>query len=195
MVTLPSMGLPAAAADGAGLTVEDQATRLLGLLPDDADLLLVGHSAGCSVVVEAARRSHRVGGLVLVGPTTDPAAATWPRMAVQWLRTASHERLWEAGVLGPQYRATGVRSMLRGMDAMRHYRTDIGLAAARPPTRIVRGSHDRIAPEAWCDDLARSCGASVLTVAGAGHMVPLTHPQAVVDAIGQLGPGSAEDLR
>ena len=85
--------------------------------------------------------------------------------------------------------------MLRGMDAMRHYRTDIGLATAQTPTRIVRGSHDRIAPEAWCDDLARSCGASVLTVPGAGHMVPLTHPQAVVDAIGQLGPGSAEDLR
>ena len=27
---------------------------------------------------------------------------------------------WEVGVLGPQYRETGVRSMVRGMDRVRH---------------------------------------------------------------------------
>ena len=127
VLTLPTLGLPAGS--GAGLSVEDQAARLQGLLPDRGGLVLVGHSAGCSVVVEAARRTDRVRGLVLVGPTTDPAAATWPRIARQWLRAASRERLWEVGVLAPQYSATGVRSMLRGMDEMRHYRTDVGHCA------------------------------------------------------------------
>jgi pimeloyl-ACP methyl ester carboxylesterase len=79
-----------------------------------------------------------------------------------------------------------VRSMLRGMDTMRHYRTDVGLAAASAPTRIVRGSHDRIASEDWCAHLARTSGASVLSVPGAGHMVPLTNPDAVVAAIEDL---------
>lgn len=185
VLTLPAMGV--AAAPGVPLGVEDHAARLLGLLPEQEGLVLVGHSASCPVVVEVARRTDRVRGLVLVGPTTDPAAATWSRIAAQWLRTASHERLWEVGVLAPQYRATGVRSMLRGMDAMRRYRTDVGLAAASRPTRIVRGEHDRIASLDWCRHLARTSPASVTTVPGAGHMVPLTHPEAVVDAIEALG--------
>jgi pimeloyl-ACP methyl ester carboxylesterase len=184
VVLLPAMGRPADA--GADLRVEAQAARLLDLLPAEGDLVLVGHSASCSVVVEAARHTGVVRGLVLVGPTTDPAAATWPRMVMQWLRTASHERLWEVGVLTPQYRSTGVASMVRGMDQMRRYRTDLGLAQASPPTRIIHGAYDRIASERWCAHLAEASTASVTAVPGASHMVPLTHPQAVVDAVHSL---------
>ncbi len=184
VVPLPAMGLPAAV--GADLRVEAQAERLVTRLPGGGDLVLVGHSASCPVVVEAARHTGVVRGLVLVGPTTDPTAATWPRMVAQWLRTASHEPLWEVGVLTPQYRATGVGSMARGMDQMRRYRTDVGLTPPSPPTRIIRGAYDRIASERWCAHLARSSDASVTTVPGAGHMVPLTHPQAVVHAVHDL---------
>jgi pimeloyl-ACP methyl ester carboxylesterase len=38
---------------------------------------VLGNSFGCQVAVElAVRHPHRVGGLVLVGPTIDPAART-----------------------------------------------------------------------------------------------------------------------
>ena len=68
VVLLPAMGRPADA--GADLRVEAQAARLLDLLPAEGDLVLVGHSASCSVVVEAARHTGVVRGLALVGPTT-----------------------------------------------------------------------------------------------------------------------------
>lgn len=181
VVLLPSLGRRGRGAD---LRVEAQAMRLLQeLAADDARVVLAGHSASCAVVVEAARRSTTVLGLVLVGPVTDPGARTWPRMLGQWVRTATHERLREAPVLVRQYAHTGVLAMLRGMDAVRSYRTDHALARLDLPVIVVRGARDRIAPQDWCDRLAFGPQAQVRTVEGAAHMVPLTHPDAVATAI------------
>ena len=76
-----------------------------------------------------------------------------------------------------------LKKELRGMDAARRYRTDHALAGLHVPLVVVRGEHDRIAPLDWC----RTLTADVTTVAGAGHMVPLTHPQAVADAVRRVG--------
>jgi pimeloyl-ACP methyl ester carboxylesterase len=69
------------------------ADHLLADLPTGGRVVLTGHSASSQIVVEAARSApDRVAGLVLVGPTTDPRAATWPALVRRWLRTAMHER-------------------------------------------------------------------------------------------------------
>jgi pimeloyl-ACP methyl ester carboxylesterase len=181
VVTLPAMGRSAHGI--ADLSVQAQVRRLLAALPPHGGLVLVGHSASCQVVVEVAADSPRVQALVLVGPTTDPAAATWPRIVSRWLRTARHERPWEPGVLAPQYRRTGLVSLVRGMEQIRRHRTDLALGRASTRVLVIRGEHDRIAPARWCQVLATLSGGSVTTVAGAGHMVPLTHPQVVGSAI------------
>lgn len=183
VLPLPALGL--GAPRGTDLTVQAQAGRVVRLLPSGRPVVLVGHSASCAVVVEVARRTA-VAGLVLIGPVTDPRAATWPRMVAQWLRTARHERPQEVPVLLPQYARTGVWSMLRGMDATRRYRTDHALAGLDVPVEIVRGEHDRIATPEWCTTLVAGDGDRVTTVAGAGHMVPVTHPAAVPAAVGRL---------
>jgi pimeloyl-ACP methyl ester carboxylesterase len=169
------------------LSVESQAARLLTSLPSGQAIVLVAHSAGCPVVVEAARRARDVVGLVLVGPVTDPAARTWPRMLAQWARTAGHERPGEAPVLAPQYRHTGIVSMLRGMDAMRRFRTDLAAAELSLPVEIVRGDKDRIATHQWSSALRLASNGRLTTIHGAAHMVPLTHPHAVVAAVDRLG--------
>jgi pimeloyl-ACP methyl ester carboxylesterase len=181
VVLLPSMGQPAPR--GTDLRVERQAERLLRELPSGQPVILVGHSASCPVVVDVATRSHDVAGLVLVGPVTDPAAQTWPRMLSQWIRTAVHETPAEATVLAPQYRRTGPASMYRGMDAVRHFRTDLTLLPLQLPVEIVRGANDRIASQAWSSRLGQASEGRLTTVPGAAHMVPLTHPAAVVAAI------------
>jgi pimeloyl-ACP methyl ester carboxylesterase len=99
VVLLPSLGQPARR--GTDLRVERQAERLLQTLPKQRPIILVGHSASCPVVVEAAAQSGYVAGFVLVGPVTDPAAQTWPRMLTQWVRAAGQERIAEATVLFP----------------------------------------------------------------------------------------------
>jgi len=178
---LPSMGYRAARRPD--LRVERQVERLLTAMPHGKRSILVGHSASCPVIVEAATRSSDVVGLVLVGPVTDPRAQSWPRMLGQWPRVARHERLQEARVLLPQYRRTGAVSMLRGMNAVRRFRTDEALRLRRLPVEIIRGEQDRIAPADWCSRLRSASGGRLVTVVGAGHMVPLTHPPAVVAGI------------
>jgi pimeloyl-ACP methyl ester carboxylesterase len=181
VVTLPALGHAAPA--GVDLGVEAQAARLASRLPAGPSLVLVGHSASCQVVAEVAVHDERVVGLVLVGPTTDPARSSWPAMLTQWVRTARHERVWEAGILLPQYRRTGAASMLRGLDVLRRHRLDQTLPAVprRAPVavRVVRGEHDRIAGRRWCAGLAAAAGGTVTTVSDAGHMVPVTHPAAL----------------
>jgi pimeloyl-ACP methyl ester carboxylesterase len=142
-------------------------------------------------VVEAARRTATVVGLVLVGPVTDPAASTWPRMLAQWVRTATHERFSEAAVLVPQYRRTGPGSMVRGMDAIRHFRTDVALTGLGVPVEIVRGHKDRIASRQWSAALRRIADGRLTTVHGAAHMVPLTHPTAVAAAVARARTATA----
>lgn len=181
VVLLPSMGRPAPR--GTNLRTERQAKRLLQTLPGGEPMILVGHSASCPVVVEAASRSRDVAGLVLVGPVTDPAARTWPRMLSQWVRAATHERPARATVLFPQYWRTGAGSMLRGMDAVRHFRTDLALVRLTLPVEIVRGEKDRIASQEWCSQLRGRSNGRLTSVGGAAHMVPVTHPAAVVAAV------------
>lgn len=185
VVLLPSMGQRAQRRTD--LSVESQAARLLRSLPSGQAIILVAHSASCPVVVEAASRERDVIGLVLVGPVTDPAAHTWPRMLSQWARTASHERPGETPVLAPQYRHTGILSMLRGMDAVRHFRTDLAATRLNLPVEIVRGDKDRIASHEWSSALGQASNGRLTTIHGAAHMVPLTHPHAVVAAVDRLG--------
>jgi pimeloyl-ACP methyl ester carboxylesterase len=184
VVLLPSLGQRVPR--GTDLTVERQAERLLRRLSKGQSAILVGHSASCPVVVEAATRTSDVVGLVLVGPVTDPAAQTWPRMLSQWVRTAGHEWPSEAPVLVPQYWGTGILSMLRGMDAMRHFRTDVALSRLELPVQIVRGEKDRIASHEFSSVLSRVSNGRLTTIQGAAHMVPLTHPTAVAVAVDRL---------
>lgn len=184
VVLLPSMGQPVPR--GTGVSVELQAERLLHRLPRGASTILVGHSASCPVVVEAARHTDDVVGLVLAGAVTDPAAHTWPRMLAQWGRTAIHERPGEARVLAPQYRHTGILSMLRGMDSLRRFRTDHALSGLDLPVEVVRGDKDRIASHEWSSVLRRASNGGLSTIHGAAHMVPLTHPAAVVAAVDRV---------
>lgn len=182
-VLLPSLGRRSPR--GMDLTVERQAQRLLSELSGQGvdSVVLVGHSASCPVVVEAAARSQIVAGLVLIGPVTDPRARTWPGILVLWFRTVTHERLHELAVLIPQYWHTGLVSMVRGMNAIRWYRTDHALARLDLPVVVLRGALDRIALQDWSARLSANARGRLQEVDGAGHMVPLTHPDPVVAAV------------
>ena len=184
VVSVPSMGRPARRR--ADLSVPALANELRDTLAEGDGVVLVGHSASCQVVAQAAADDDRVAGVVLVGPTTDPAAKGWLRLVARWVRTAPHERTWEVRALAPQYRRTGLRSIAAGMHRVRHHRVDDALASTSVPVVVVRGEHDRIAPQQWCRHLAEVSGGEVRTVAGGAHMLPLTHPDAVAEAVASV---------
>jgi len=151
--------------------------------------VLVGHSASCQVVARAAALApDRVGALVLVGPTTDPAAASWPRLAQRWLRTAVWERPGQVPLLARSYTRTGLGWMRRTMEAARHEDIRDDLRAVRCPVLVVRGRHDRICPERWAHELVdlSPAGSRAVTLRRGGHMVPLTEGAAVASAVSGL---------
>jgi pimeloyl-ACP methyl ester carboxylesterase len=178
VVTLPGFGEPALGAD---LSPPVLARLLLARLrPATSSVVLVGHSSSCQVVAHAARiQADVVGGLVLVGPTTDPRAASWPRLAARWLATAVHEKPSQVPLLAAQYRLTGLWDMGRAMDQARRDRIGATLAHVRCPVLVIRGPHDRICPEDW----ARSLSTLAVTLPGGGHMVPWTHGPATAAII------------
>ncbi|WP_210649559.1 alpha/beta fold hydrolase [Nocardioides sp. SYSU D00065] len=150
--------------------------RLTADLP--AGVVLVGHSASCQVVARAAALApDRVAALVLVGPTTDPRADTWPRLAARWLRTAAWERPAQVPFLVRSYTRAGPVWMARTMDRARREDVRGDLRAVRCPVLVVRGRHDRICPEDWTRALASlgPAGSRAVTLRRGGHMVPLTH--------------------
>jgi pimeloyl-ACP methyl ester carboxylesterase len=181
VVALPAFGLrvsratpldPRSAADV--LAARLRARRLVAGGP----VLLLGHSASCQVVTETARRHpDTVRGLVLVGPTTDPPAAPWPRLAARWLRTAAHEDPRRVPAMLHEYATTRLSGFLRTMDRARRHDLREALAATDVPVLVVRGPHDHLAPAAWLARLAAlRPGVEVATMSAGAHMVPLTHP-------------------
>jgi pimeloyl-ACP methyl ester carboxylesterase len=150
--------------------------------------LVIALSAGCQVAAHLALLApDRVTGLVLIGPTTDPRAATWPRLVRRWVRTVRSEPVHQLPALLRQYRRTGPTAMVRAMDRARHDRIDETLSRVDSPILVLRGAHDHISPEDWTESLALQPGnrdgvASTrrsVTLGGGAHMVPYTHGPAV----------------
>ena len=70
------------------------------------------------------------------------------------------------------------------MQAARRHRLDATLATVRCPVLVVRGPHDAICAADWAAALAAAAprGCAVTLPAG-GHMVPVTHPDALAAQI------------
>ena len=197
VVALPGYGVPVA--HGAAPDPAALAARLRDRLDAAhvAQAVLLGHSASCQIVVEAAVRDPaRVVGVVLVGPTTDPRAGGWPALALRWLRTAVHERPGQIPVLARDYHRTGLADMSRAMDVARRHRIDHLLPGVACPVLVVRGRHDRISPADWVATLAALApqGQAATLPAGA-HMVPITHPAALAARIEAFHPGGVRGSR
>jgi pimeloyl-ACP methyl ester carboxylesterase len=167
--------------------------------------LLVGHSFGCQIAAEVAvRRPELAAGLVLIGPTADPAARTAVGQLARGVPTAAFERptfgVWAAR----DYARAGARVLAAEMRSMVSYRLeDVLPAVAAPgravPVRVVRGAHDYLAPQRWAERVARLAGAPPPTVVpGWGHAVHYGDPDAVARLVLALarsvagaGPGAA----
>lgn len=142
---LPGYGLPAGR--GTDLSPAVLGARLGEDLRGGPPTVLAAHSSGCQVAVHAAGAADgAVVGLVLVGPTTDPRGRGWPALVRRWLRTAAHEDPRQVPCLVRQYAATGLRTMLRAMDAARRDDPRVALDGLDVPVLVVRGAQDRICP-------------------------------------------------
>jgi 2-hydroxy-6-oxonona-2,4-dienedioate hydrolase len=150
--------------------------------------LIVANSLGAQIATELAVRSpESVRGLVLSGPTWDPAAPSLPLQFLRLLADSYREQpslvpvaLADYARRGPLHILQAARSMLRHPMAER-------LAQVSVPVVIVRGSGDPISGQRWAEQLAAApADGRLVTVHGAAHAVDWSHPGAVVQAVEEV---------
>lgn len=140
--------------------------------------VLVGNSLGCQVIAElAARRPERVAGVVLTGPTVDPAGRTMGEQFRRLLIDAPRERfsimfIW----LRSLYEAGLKRSWQTARYAVED-RIEENLPRVRAPALVICGSRDPVAPQAWAEQVAGMLPRGRLAViAGGPHALNYSAP-------------------
>ncbi|HEU4323056.1 MAG TPA: alpha/beta hydrolase, partial [Roseiflexaceae bacterium] len=188
---------PVYAPDLPGYGKSDKPPRALSL-PEMAEALaawmgvngleraaLLGNSMGCQVIAHlAVRHPALVDRAVLLGPTIDARARSFPRQLVRWLLDVPREApsqglvllrdLWDCGPL----RAAGlIRQTLRD-------RIEEQLPHMRAPTLVVRGARDPLVPQPWAEEVARLLPhGQLLTLPSAAHTPNYGAPLALVRAL------------
>jgi pimeloyl-ACP methyl ester carboxylesterase len=132
---------------------------------------VLGNSFGGQVAVELARRRpDLVASLILVGPTTDPTAATRRHQLGRLVRDLIHEDWRQAPILAADLRDAGLRRVFATLGHAVRDPIEPKLGVIRVPTLLVRGSLDRIAPQRWLERLAHAvAGAHMVVLSGAAH--------------------------
>ncbi len=147
--------------------------------------VLVGHSMGSQVVVEAALREPELASTVVVmGCVVDPAARSAPRQGLRLLHDFLLETPGANWAVLQDYLRTGPRWYLRTVPHMLAYRTEEAVVRLGLPLLVVRGARDPIAGHDWAEQLRRLAPvARLVEIPGAAHVVMHTRPAEVATAV------------
>jgi pimeloyl-ACP methyl ester carboxylesterase len=144
---------------------------------DRHHVILLGHSTGAQSVLRTALQvPDRVTGVVLAGPTFDPAARTISALVRRAASTILHERPAELLAAGPSYLHSGGLPLLRFLLSALPDRPEDLVPLLTAPVLVITGEHDGIAPPAWARHLAALASAPCVVLPGA-HNAPFPHPR------------------
>ena len=142
------------------LTVPELADALVGWL-DAVGLdcpVLVANSFGCQVAADfAARYPARVARLVLLGPTVDPRARRFWKIAGRWPLNLPLEPPGLAVIVVRDLVDMGLPRLAATIRRMLEDRIERKLAAVVAPTLVVRGQWDTTVPRRWPSRLPSCC--------------------------------------
>ena len=168
------------------LRVPELASALLAWL-DAAGVArahIVGNSLGAQVAVAAAQAApHRVGSLILVGPTVDREARTRVRQLWRLAKDAPRERWSLIPLHLRDILRAGWRFAASTLDIALEDRIEERLAVVRVPTLIVCGSSDPLAPEEWCRWLAGVSPMASVQVLEGPHALNYSRPDTLAACV------------
>jgi pimeloyl-ACP methyl ester carboxylesterase len=156
VVDLPGFGL--SGEPGRVLDVTEHADHVAAWLEATGlgPVVVLGNSFGCQVAVDlAVRHPDRVQGLVLVGPTVDPAARTASRQILRWLRDTAREDPLQLPILARDVRDAGLRRIAGTLAYAVRDPIERKLSLVRVPTLVTRGAKEPIVPMAWAQAATR----------------------------------------
>jgi len=170
VVDLPGFGL--SGDPGRVLDVTEHADHLADWLQaaDLSPVAVLGNSFGCQVAVElAVRHPDRVRGLILVGPTADPAARTASRQILRWLRDTAREDPLQLPILVRDVRDAGLHRVVGTLVHALRDPIEDKLPLVRVPVLVTRGSREPIVPVAWAATATRLLSLGELAVVPGPH--------------------------
>jgi 2-hydroxy-6-oxonona-2,4-dienedioate hydrolase len=149
---------------------------------------VVANSMGCQIVTElAVRRPHRVGPLVLIAPTIEPARRARRQQMIRALRNSTHE---PPGLVALALRDTaqrGVASLHATARSALADRIEKRLPHVHQRTVVVHGENDRFISRGWAEEVAALLPhGTLLVVPDGSHAVPYTHPWLIAGVVEQL---------
>jgi pimeloyl-ACP methyl ester carboxylesterase len=169
-------------------TIAESGADLAELLEQECGgepAVLVGHSMGTQVVVEAAvQRPELVASVVLIAPTVNPRERSAFMQGVRLLEDPSLTRPKVVALGIRSYLQAGPRWYFRKLRRMLDHRIELVLPDVAAPALVVRGEHDRLAPRAWAEQVARMLPhGRYVEVADRGHETMVTAGEHVAELI------------
>lgn len=168
-------------------SIEEFAAALGALLRQQvgAPADLIGNSFGTQIALALAETEpDAVRRLVLIGPTMDRAARTYPKILARWLRTAPIEPPSLSVSLARSYLQCGVRTPALAFRASMRDRPEQRISKIPHPILLIRGMRDSIAPRPWLEELQRNAvKAEIAEVPGTAHTVDYAAPKQVAPIV------------
>lgn len=144
---------------------------------------LLGNSFGCQVIADlAARHPGAVERAILQGPTTPPDERSWFWQFIRWRQNQRYNPPELGDVTNEDYRKCGLRRMYRSFQEQITDRIEDKAPHIRAPVLVVRGEHDPISKQPWCEEIARLCPRGRLAmIPGVAHTLCYTAPVQLAD--------------
>ncbi|MDP9312755.1 MAG: alpha/beta hydrolase [Chloroflexota bacterium] len=165
-------------------------------LNDVHEAVLIGNSLGCQIISDlAVRYPQYVLRAVLQGPTVDPQGRTWRQQLVRWLRDSQREPPSQAVIMLRDYRAAGLRRVIRTFQYTLDDRIEERLPRMRNPTLVVRGTRDPIIPQRWAEEATRLLpNGKLVVIPGATHTINYAAPLEFVRVLRPFIDGACSHL-
>jgi pimeloyl-ACP methyl ester carboxylesterase len=150
--------------------------------------VFVANSLGCQVVTYlATQRPDRVGPLVLIGPTVDPARRRAPHQIAAALRDASREPYTLLGIAARDNAGAGLPYLLAMARSALADRIEDRLPNIEQEAVVVFGETDGFVSREWAEQAAALLPRGRLVVVpGEPHAVHYTRPDLVADIVRDL---------
>lgn len=153
------------------------------------DATIVANSYGCSVALEALKAQPSLTGpAVLMGATVDSHARNPIIQSLRMLQSLHREPWWFVPCALRDFVDCGLRASIKWICNMAKYDTIASLQRVTASIAIVRGEHDRVAPQRWIDALAESAGVKPVLISGAGHIAHGSKPYEVAAVVHRAAP-------
>ncbi|MGD8200733.1 alpha/beta fold hydrolase [Ornithinimicrobium sp. W1679] len=168
------------------LTIEELAAVVVAYVRETGldRPVLVGHSMGAQVVIEAALQApHLAGPVVSIGGVVDHGDRSPLRQGLRLLADFALETPAANLAVFRDYVRTGPRRFLETVPTMLDYPTEEAVLQLQSPLLVVRGSRDPVARHDEADQLARLAPVGRLVEIPGAHVVMFTSPDAVAEEI------------